>query len=118
MEFFLWFLEAHIDMVIGKRLFDTLRTFQVKRMEKTQHMIYVCCCIYHVEMEILCVGFHNMCYNEDIHSETQCECACNELCCPNDIDSPFCVDTCYLSRLDYIMGVYILPTRTLQVVAC
>ncbi len=51
----------------------------------------VCCCIYHVEMEELRVGFNHMKHKFGLHSEVHCECEKN---CGPDLDSPnSCLDS-------------------------
>jgi hypothetical protein len=40
----------------------------------------VCCCIYHVEMEELRVGFNFMRKLSDIYANNTCNCDCEEVC--------------------------------------
>jgi hypothetical protein len=54
MAFYMRFREAHPDVVVGKRVFDSLQPYWVKKLED----INVCCCIYHVEMEELLSAFN------------------------------------------------------------
>jgi dihydrofolate reductase len=54
MEFFLHFQRMHPLIIIGKRMFDSLRPYWVKKMKDRN----VCCYIYHVEMKELKVGFN------------------------------------------------------------
>jgi hypothetical protein len=56
MEFYLRFQKVHIEIVIGKRSFDVQHPFFVKKMMEHN----VCYCIYHVEMDELCIGLNNM----------------------------------------------------------
>jgi len=53
----------------------------------------VCCYIYHVEMEELHVVLNNMHMKFNIHSKTQCQCSCEEICQPIDVESFNCVGT-------------------------
>jgi len=56
MDFFLHFQKAHLELIVGKRTFDSLHPFWVKSMRAHN----VCYCIYHVEMEELRLGFNYM----------------------------------------------------------
>jgi hypothetical protein len=67
--------------MLGKRTFDLLRPYWVKRMKDRN----VCCCIYHVEMEELRVGFNHMRQKFGLHLEIHCQC---EAICGAINDSP------------------------------
>jgi hypothetical protein len=54
MDFFLHFQRMHPSIVIGKKMFDSLWPYWVKKMKDRN----VCCHIYHVEMEELRIGFN------------------------------------------------------------
>ena len=54
MEFYLHFQAAHSEVIVGKRIFDSFQPYFVKKLKDRN----VCCCIYHVEMEELRVGFN------------------------------------------------------------
>jgi len=73
MEFSLCFQKAHPELVISKRSFDSLHPFWVKSLERN-----VCCCIYHVELKELKVGFNCMKINSGLHDG--CTCSFEEVC--------------------------------------
>jgi hypothetical protein len=77
MEFYLRFQVANPLVIVGKRMFDFLQPFWIKRLKERN----VCCCIYHVEMQELLVGFNYMIEKSSLHSQSVCECECEELCC-------------------------------------
>jgi hypothetical protein len=78
MEFFLHFQRVHPSIITRKRSFDLLRPYWVKKM-KDQN---VCCCIYHVEMEELKMGFNHMRQKCGLHSNYHCD--CESICAPTD----------------------------------
>lgn len=78
MEFLLCFQRVHPSIIIRKRSFDLLKPYWVKKM-KDQN---VCCCIYHVEMEELKVGFNHMRQKCGLHSNSHCD--CESICAPTD----------------------------------
>jgi hypothetical protein len=67
--FFLRSQKAHPLVIVGKRAFDALRPFWVKRMKERN----VCCYIYHVEMEELKVGFNHMRHKSELRSISHCD---------------------------------------------
>jgi len=69
MEFFLQFQKTHPSIVIGKQAFDGLHPFWVKKMKECN----VWCCIYHVELEELWMGFNHMCQKSRLHSNFHCD---------------------------------------------
>jgi hypothetical protein len=73
-EFFLLFQKAHLELVINKRSFDSLHPFWVKSLKEQN----VYCCIYHVELEELKVGFNCMKINSRLHHGFTC--SCEEAC--------------------------------------
>jgi hypothetical protein len=50
------FQKANPSIVISKQTCDALRPFWIQKMKEHN----VCCCIYHVEIEELCVKFDHM----------------------------------------------------------
>jgi len=40
----------------------------------------VCCCIYHVELEELRVGFNHMLQKLGLHLSSHCDCNCEAIC--------------------------------------
>ena len=78
MEFFLRFQVAFPAVIVGKRSFDLLRPFWVKRMKERN----VCCCIYHVEFQELLQGLNYLRLRSGIHSNGSCTCDCDEVCAP------------------------------------
>jgi hypothetical protein len=76
MEFYLCFQAAHPLVIFGKRMFDFLQPFWIKRLKERN----ICCCIYHVEMQELLVGFNYMRAKSGLHSQSVCECECEEVC--------------------------------------
>ncbi len=40
----------------------------------------VCCCIYHVELEELKVGFNYIWKTYSLHAKDACNCSCEEVC--------------------------------------
>ncbi len=76
MDFFLHSQKAHPLVILGKRAFDALRPFWVKRMKEQN----VCCYIYHVEMEELKVGFNHMRHKSKLHSISHCDWDCEVVC--------------------------------------
>lgn len=76
MEFYLRFQAAHPLVIIGKRSFDLLQPFWMKRLKERN----MCCCIYHVEMQELLVAFNNMKAKLGLYSQIDCDCDCEEVC--------------------------------------
>jgi hypothetical protein len=76
MEFYLRFQAAHPLVIVGKRMFDFFQPFWIKRLKERN----VCCCIYHVEMQELLVGFNHMRAKSGLHCHSLCECDCEEVC--------------------------------------
>ena len=70
MAFYMRFCEAHPDEVVGKRVFDSMQPYWVKKLEE----INVCCCIYHVEMEELISAFNQLRTKSGIHNKGECSC--------------------------------------------
>ena len=103
MAFYMRFCEAHPDVVVGKRVFDSMQPYWVKKLEE----INVCCCIYHVEMEELFSAFNQLRTKSGIHSNGECSCQCEV--CLSESDVEHCV-----------AGVFIYPglTAISEVVMC
>ena len=78
MEFFLRFQVAFPAVIVGKRSFDLLQPFWIKRMKERN----VCCCIYHVEFQELLQGLNYLRLRSGIHSNGSCTCDCDEVCVP------------------------------------
>ena len=76
MEFYLRFQAANPRIIIGKRMFDSFQPFFVKKLKERN----VCCCIYHVEMEELRLGFNYMRTKAALHSSEFCDCQCEDVC--------------------------------------
>ena len=70
MAFYMCFREAHPDVLVGKRVFDSLQLYWVKKLDERN----VCCCIYHVEMEELLFAFNQLSTKSGIHSKAECTC--------------------------------------------
>jgi hypothetical protein len=77
----------HPLIIIGKQTFDLLRSYWVKKMKDCD----VCCCIYHVKMGELRVGFNHMRHKSRLHLEVHCECEKN--CGPNLNSYGSCLDS-------------------------
>ena len=86
MEFFLRFQKASPQVIIGKRSFDLLLPFWVKRMKERN----VCCCIYHVEFQELLQGLNNMRLRCGIHFACTCTYDCDEVCAAPTADGIGC----------------------------
>ena len=69
------FREAHPDVIVGKRVFDSMQPYWVKKL----HERNVCCCIYHVEMEELLSAFTQLRTKSGIHDKSDFTCQC-EVC--------------------------------------
>jgi len=76
MDFFLRFQKAHLEVAISKWLFDSLNPFWVKNLKEPN----VCCCIYHLELEELKVGFDCMQKTFNLHAKNVFYCSCEEVC--------------------------------------
>jgi hypothetical protein len=85
---FFRFQEAHPTVIIGKKMFDSLRPFFVIRL-KERNMY---CCIYHVKMEELQIGFNHMRLRSGLHSRS-CNCSC-EVCRPDGDGDCNCTMPC------------------------
>jgi hypothetical protein len=66
----------HVEVIIGKRAFDSMRPFWIKKMKDRN----VCYCIHHVEIEELRVDFNFMRKLSSIHASDTCNCDCEEVC--------------------------------------
>ena len=69
------FCEAHLEVLVGKCVFDSMQPYWVKKMNERN----VCCCIYHVEMEKLLSAFTRLKTESGIHDIADCICQC-EVC--------------------------------------
>jgi len=67
-KFFLRFYVCHFWVVIGQHAFEKLKPFFVRRMKD-----HTTCCIYHVEIDELCITFNNM--QKSTHG-SDCACKC------------------------------------------
>ena len=103
MAFYMRFREVHPDVLVGKRVFDSLQPYWVKKLDERN----VCCCIYHVEMEELLFALNQLRTKFRIHSKAECTCQC-EVCL-----SETNVDHC-------VAGVFVYPglTAILEAVLC
>ena len=64
----------HPIVIIGKQMFDSLKPFYVNTLEKKN----VCCCIYHVEIDELCIGYNFMREKSSLHNSSECTCKCED----------------------------------------
>jgi len=69
MEFFMQFQEAHPMVIVGKRMFDSLRPFFIKALKERN----VCCCIYHVETDELRIALNFMRLKSRLHNSKICD---------------------------------------------
>lgn len=90
MAFYLRFREANPTVIVGKRMFDSLRPWYVKKLKERN----VCCCIYHVEMDELRQGFNNMRLRSGMHNSKICSCMCEEVCRPVGNEDCNCRESC------------------------
>lgn len=90
MRFYLKFRQDNPTVIIGKRMFDSLRPWYVKSLKERN----VCCCIYHVEMDELRQGFNNMRQRSGMHNSRLCSCTCEEVCRPEGQDECACIEPC------------------------
>ena len=89
------FREAHPDVIVGKRVFDSMQPYWVKKL----HERNVCCCIYHVEMEELLSAFTQLRTKSGIHNKEYCNCQCEV--CLSETNVGLCV-----------AGVFVYPGLT------
>jgi hypothetical protein len=75
-EFFLRFQVAHLDLIIGQRYFESLKSFFVKPMKDRN----TCCCIYHVELNELRVVLNLMRTKSTIYDTKRCGCHYDNVC--------------------------------------
>jgi hypothetical protein len=95
MELYLRFQAAYPLVIVGKRMFNLLQPFWINRLKERN----VCCCIYHVEMQELLVGFNHIRAKSGLYCHFLCECECEEVCHSyfgsNSVGSrPGCVQWC------------------------
>src|SRR5665811_41904 len=74
--FFLQFKNAHLECRIRQRCFEYLKPWYVKTFKDRSS----CCCIYHVEMDMMKVSLSNMRDQlHGLHASLGCNCTC-EVC--------------------------------------
>jgi hypothetical protein len=61
------------------------------------HNVYYC--IYHVELDELQQGLNHMRMKSSIHSDSQCDCTCDNICEPTTIEG---FNACTISSIMYI----------------
>ena len=104
MTFYMCFREAHLDVFVGKRIFDSLQPYWVKKLDERN----VCCCIYHVEMEELLSAFNQLRTKSGIHSKAECTCQCEV--CLNKTNVDHCVARVFVyPRLTAISEAVLCP---------
>jgi hypothetical protein len=74
-DFFLRFQPTHLDLIIGQRSFESLKSFFVKPVKDRNT-----CCIYHVEINELKLALNLMRINSTIHDRKRCGCHCDNVC--------------------------------------
>jgi len=90
MEFFMRFQEAHPTVIVGKRMFDSLKPFFIKALKERN----VCCYIYYVEMDGLQIAFNFMCMKLGFYNSKICECFCEDVCEPEGEEVCTCPEPC------------------------
>lgn len=55
-EFFFKFQVAHLEEIVGQRVFESLKPFYVKALKDRN----TSCCIYHIEINEVCVALNQM----------------------------------------------------------
>lgn len=106
MEFYLRFQAANPKVIIGKRMFDSFQPWFVKKLKERN----VCCCIYHVEMEELRVGFNHMRTKADLHPEKACDCDCEDVC-QSTGENQCCARLCTFSGVTAMVDSILCPKK-------
>lgn len=71
--FFLQFKDAHPEYKIAQRTFERMKPWYFRPLKERN----VCCCIYHVEMDLMRVGLNTMRDQvRGLHTKLQCSCFC------------------------------------------
>jgi hypothetical protein len=77
-EFFFRYQAVHLEEIVGQRVFESLKPFYVKVLKDRN----TCCCIYHIEINELCLALNQLqTYRNGFHGNLEvCDYAYGVVC--------------------------------------